>query len=437
MSDYIVHTPEDIKGMLKVCHVKSINGLFSAIPKSLRAGALKLPKGKSQLETIVAIKALAGKNKQYRTILRGAGAYNHYIPPVVNHLASREEFVTAYTPYQAEMSQGILQAIFEYQTMMANLTGMDISNASLYDGATAAVEAVVMGVERNRNKLLVSSNINPETLKVLKTHLEPLRVEIKICGSKGKTEAQAIVDNLSDDVAAVYIEQPNFYGIIEDAEEIGKAVKTTKALYIMGVNPIAAAVLKSAGECGADIAVGEGQPLGMPLSFGGPYLGFLAAKDKLMRKMPGRIVGETLDSEGKRAFVLTLQAREQHIRREKALSNICSNQALCALRAAIYLSANGPEGLKDVAIQCASKAHYAEQIFINTGIFSRVYNAKFFHEFVLKCKVSADIVLKALDKAGILGGLKLSENEILWCVTEIVTKEEILKAAKIIKGVAL
>lgn len=431
MSDYIVHTNSDIKKMLKVSRVKSIEGLFSEIPESLRAKPLNLPKGKSQLEVRRIFDSYAKSNKVFDTIMRGAGAYNHYIPPVVTHLSAREEFVTAYTPYQAEMSQGILQSIYEYQTMIANLTGMDISNASLYDGATAAAEGVSMCMERNRKKVIVSVNINPETLKVLKTHLPPFGMEIILTGNRYRTNPEEIKSLLADDIAAVYLEQPNFYGIIEDAEAIGAIVEQTKANYIMGVNPISLAVLKSPAECGADIAVGEGQPLGMALSFGGPYLGFLAAKEKLMRKMPGRIVGETVDSNGKRAFVLTLQAREQHIRREKALSNICSNQALCALKAAIYLAANGPEGLREVASQCVSKAHYAKQAFINTGLMSAITDDEFFHEFPLKTALPADEILDALEKKGILGGLKLDDHTILWCITEMVTRKEIDRAARI------
>jgi glycine dehydrogenase subunit 1 len=434
MSDYIVHTPSDIKKMLKVCGITRLDGLFSAVPSGLRAPALKIQRGKSQLEVEEIFREYAGKNKVYKTILRGAGAYSHYIPPVVRTLSSREEFVTAYTPYQAEMSQGVLQSIFEFQTMIANLTGMDISNASMYDGATAAAEAAVMSLEKNRKKVIVSRYINPGTMSVLKTRLVPLGAEIVEAGSNGLTSVKDVQALLSRDVAAVYLEQPNFLGLIEDASGIGDILNGIQAAYIMGVNPIAAAILPSAGDCGADIAVGEGQPLGIPLSFGGPYLGFLAAKEKFMRKMPGRIVGETTDGEGRRAYVLTLQAREQHIRREKALSNICSNQALCALKASIYMAANGSEGMRDVAGHCLSKAHYAREKFIATGVMSSVYSGEFFHEFPLKCSVPADDILKALDKKGILGGLKLDDNTILWCVTEKVTKREIDKAAAIIGG---
>lgn len=434
MSDYIIHTESDIKEMLKVSKVRNINQLFSPIPKNLRAKKLKIASGKSQLEVAKYFKALSVLNKEYSSVMRGAGAYNHYIPPVVNHLSSREEFVTAYTPYQAEMSQGVLQSIFEYQTMISNLTGMDISNASMYDGPSAAAEAVIMSIEKNRKKLIVSVNINPTTMKVLKTHLDPLGISIITVGQAGKTAVNDIAKALNEEIAAVYIEQPNFYGIIEDADKIGEVVKATKANYIMGVNPISLAVIKSPSLCGADIVIGEGQPLGMPLSFGGPYLGFLTAKEKLVRKMPGRIVGETVDADGKKAYVLTLQAREQHIRREKALSNICSNQALCALKAGIYLSANGPEGLLDVATQCASKAHYARDIFVGTGLMSEVFKDEFFHEFVLKSNISADSILEALDKKNILGGLKICDNMILWCITEMVTKDDIIKAAKIMKG---
>ncbi len=436
MSDYIVHTQSEIERMLEVCKVSNIEELFSEIPADLRAKALVMPKGKAQLEVMQELKQLAKMNKQYDCILRGAGSYNHYIPAVVGRLASRSEFVTAYTPYQAEMSQGILQSIFEYQSMIANMCGLDISNASLYDGATACVEAVIMCVDKKRKKVVVSANINPETMAVLETHLRPINIDIIVVGDKGKTNTSDIAVAIDEEVACVYIEQPNFYGIIEEAQEIGAIVADTKALYIMGVNPISLGVLKNPLECGADIAVGEGQPLGLPMSFGGPYLGFMATTSKLMRKLPGRIVGETVDREGKRAFVLTLQAREQHIRREKALSNICSNQALCALQASIYLAAMGKQGMKDVAVSCLSKAHYAKDAFIATGKCSVAYEDEFFHEFVLNTSVKADSILKALENMNILGGLKIADNQILWCVTEMVTKEQIDDVASIIKGVA-
>lgn len=434
MANYIPHTDKDIRYMLDKLNLEKLSDLYNHIPKDLLVEKLNLKNGISQLELERYLTKMSKENIVFDTILRGAGAYNHYIPPVVNHLSSRAEFVTAYTPYQAEMSQGVLQSIFEYQTMIANLTGMDMSNASLYDGATAAAEAIVMTLSKKKNKVIISKNINPETKAVLYSHLSALDVEILEIGDTYKTEIPNLSEVNFKEVASFYIENPNFYGVIEDVKLFGEFCVENKINYIMGVNPISLAILESPKDCNADIVVGEGQSLGMPLSFGGPYLGFLACKDKLKRKIPGRVVGETVDAEGNRAYVLTMQAREQHIRRDKALSNICSNQALCALRAGIYLSANGYKGLKDVAVQCTSKAHYAKQKLLETGLFNDVCNDEFYFEFILESKIDVEIIEKELAKNNILSGLTVDNNKILWCFTEMVEKSAIDKTVEILEG---
>ena len=395
---------------------------------------LNLPDGMSELEVRQKMTAMAAKNKVFPTVLRGAGAYDHYIPSIVKYIPAKEEFLTAYTPYQAEMSQGILQTIFEYQTDICELTGMDVSNASVYDGATAAAEAAAMCRDRKRRVTLISGAAHPDVIQTVKTYCYGTGDELRVIPAKdGITDVEAMKGLLTPDVASVYIQQPNFYGQFEDAQTIGQLVHENGSVYIMGCNPIALAIMKTPKDCGADIAVGEGQPLGMPLSCGGPYLGFMASTEKYMRKLPGRIVGQTVDSKGNRAFVLSLQAREQHIRREKASSNICSNEALCALTAGVYMAAMGPEGMAQAAAQSMAKAHYlAEALCAIDGV-SLVYPGPFFHEFVTTMP-KADAVLEALEKAGILGGLPIPEG-ILWCATEKVFKAELDRTAAIVREV--
>ena len=435
MATYVPHTDADRKIMLDKIGVSSLDELFRDIPARLREAELALPEGMSQMEVLEKMESLADENRVFSCILRGAGAYDHFIPPVVRHLAGRSEFVTAYTPYQAEMSQGILQAIFEYQTMICDLTGMDVSNASVYDGATAAAEAVLMTAERNRGKVLVGGNIRPDTLAVIRTYCGPHGLEVVTVPSEDGIMSREALRKMTDSATAcVYLEQPNYVGRLEEASEIGEITHAAGAKFIMGVNPISLALLKTPRACGADIAVGEGQPLGMPLSFGGPYLGFMAATAKEMRKLPGRIVGETTDTAGVRAFVLTLQAREQHIRREKASSNICSNQALCALTAAIYLASLGPLGLREVAQACVDLAHYAAAKFSAVPGVSLKYQGEFFHEFVTVSQIPATKILETLESRNILGGQPLSEHEILWCMTEKVKPAQIDFATKIMKN---
>ncbi|MDR1814612.1 MAG: aminomethyl-transferring glycine dehydrogenase subunit GcvPA [Tannerella sp.] len=426
MGGYIPVNETEKALMLQEIGLKTVDELFAQIPDEIKIKRLDLPKGMSELEVSRYITSLADKNKRFKTIFRGAGAYNHYIPSIVRSITSKEEFLTAYTPYQAEISQGVLQSIFEFQTMICELTGMDASNASVYDGASAAAEAVAMCVERKRTRMLVSATVNPMTLRTMQTYCHGSGAQIEIIPSKnGVTDIEALNSMLDDTAAGVLIQSPNYYGIIEDAAAIGEAAHAKGAKFVMSVNPISLGILKTPAEYGADIAVGEGQPLGMPLSFGGPYLGFMTSTAAMQRKLPGRIVGETTDVDGKRAFVLTLQAREQHIRREKASSNICSNQALCAMTAAVYMAAMGPDGLRQVAGQCLSKAHYAAERISAVKGYSLRYKGEFFNEFVTECPTSPETVLAKLEHEGVLGGYPVENNGILWCVTEMNTKEEI------------
>ena len=435
MGSFLPNTKEEQQNMLREIGYDSFDALFAHIPEEAKVKSLNLPSGLSEMEAIEEMDRLAGKNIVFKHIFRGAGAYNHYIPAIVQSVVSKEEFVTAYTPYQAEISQGILQSIFEYQTMICELTGMDASNASVYDGATAAAEAVAMCKERKRTTAYVSAASNPQVIQTIKTYCYGSNTKVVVVPEKdGVTDIQALKEALDDESACFYMQQPNYYGNLEDADTLGEIAHEAGAKFIMGCNPIALAMIKTPAECGADIAVGEGQPLGLGLSFGGPYLGFMAATAKMTRKLPGRIVGETIDRDGKRAFVLTLQAREQHIRREKASSNICSNQALCALTAGVYLSAMGAEGMKQVASLCVSKAHYLQEKLSEAGL-ARRDTQPFFHEFVTVCPGKSAEILLELEKNGILGGLMLSEDEILWCATEKNTKAEMDAVCGIVKEV--
>ena len=435
MGSYVPSTDKERQQMLNAIGLGSFSELYKDVPGEMYlSDGLNLPAGMSELEVRRKISVMADKNTVFKTILRGAGAYDHVIPSIVSYIPAKEEFLTAYTPYQAEMSQGILQSIFEYQTMMCELTGMDVSNASVYDGATAAAEAVAMCRDRKRTVTLISGASHPDTIQTVKTYCYGKNSELTIVPVKdGKTDIDALKKMLTDDVAGVYIQQPNFFGLFENAEEIGEAVHTAGAAYIMGCNPVALGIMKTPRECGADIAVGEAQPLGLPLGFGGPYLGYMTSTDKYMRKLPGRIVGETVDARGNKAYVLSLQAREQHIRREKASSNICSNEALCAFTAGLYLSVMGAKGLADVATQSMSKAHYlAAQLCKLPGV-SLKFSGGFFHEFVTVIP-KADEVLSALESNGILGGLNI-DGDILWCATEKVSKAELDKVVSIVKEV--
>lgn len=435
MSKYTPHTQEDISQMLSDIGINSVEQLFSDIPSNLRVKKLNIPDGISQYAVEQKFSSIAKKNKCYDVILRGYGSYDHIIPAAVKSIAGRSEFLTAYTPYQPEISQGVLQAIYEYQTMVCNISGLDVSNASVYDVATACAEAINMCTDKSK-KVLVSASVNDDTKAVLDTYAFAFSNDIEIVPTSGGiTDLNKIKQLLANnDIACVVVQNPNQYGLIEDMKAIGDITHSCNAKFIYVYEPISATLLPTAAECGADIAAGEGQPLGIPMSFGGPYLGMLSATKAMSRKLVGRIVGQTVDAEGKDCFVLTMQAREQHIRREKASSSICSNQALCALTSVVYTSLMGKFGLIEVAEQCVSKAHYlANKLTAIKGITLK-YKGEFAFEFVTNVPDS-DKILQCLDDNNILGGLRLSSNEILWCVTEKATKVQLDKVVSLVSSV--
>lgn len=431
MYKYFPHTEADIKGMLEHIGIKSIDELYAEVPEQVRLKKdYDLPEAKSELEIRQFFAGLAAKNKQL-TCFAGAGAYDHYTPAAVPQIVSRSEYLTSYTPYQAEISQGTLHYIFEYQSMMAELTGMDISNASMYDGSTATAEAVLMAVAsaKKARKVLVSETVDPKILAVIRTYAHFHGVDIEMVKvTDGATDKADLDSKLADGgVAGVLVQQPNYFGVVEDYTGFADATHAAKALFIM--NSVAAdlAVLRTPGEWGADIAVGDGQSLGLPMSFGGPYVGYMCCREKLMRKMPGRIVGMTKDSRGQRAFVLTLQAREQHIRREKATSNICSNESLMALFVTIYMSLMGKQGLKEAAELSYAGAHYLMDRLVATGRFKPAFDRPFFNEFCVRYAGDVDELQKRFIDNGILGGVKIAPDTIMFAVTEKRTKEEIDK----------
>ena len=435
MGSYVPGNAREQEEMLNAIGLAQRTDLYRDVPREvLLTQPLKLPEGMSEMQLRARMEEVAGKNRVFPVILRGAGAYSHYIPAIVKTVASREEFVTAYTPYQAEISQGILQSIFEYQTMMCELTGMDVSNASVYDGASAAAEAAAMCRDRRRAVTLISATAHPDTIATVKTYCDAVGAPVRAIPERdGVTDREALLGMLSQDTACVIVQSPNFYGAFEDAQAIVDAAHGAGAKAVLSCNPMALALMKTPGEIGADIAVAEGQPLGLTLSYGGPYLGIMAAKQEMMRKLPGRIVGETTDVDGQRAYVLTLQAREQHIRREKASSNICSNEAHCALTAGAYLTAMGPEGLREVAQRCMDNAHYLQEALAAAGL-ARVGSAPFFHEFVTVCPKEPERLLSALEAEGILGGLPVQDG-ILWCATEQVDRKKMDRAAAVVREV--
>ncbi len=432
---YIPHTDADREAMLKAIGVASLDDLFDAVPADLRFPTLDLPAGLSEMETAWELGGLASANAAANdfAIFLGAGAYNHFIPSVVNHILLRGEFYTAYTPYQPELSQGTLQAIFEYQSMMCALTGMEAANASHYDGATSLAEAVIVAnahFRGKRTKIILSPGINPQYRAVVRTYHQGN--ELKFVGDKGSATVPDLVDMLDDDTALLVVSYPNFFGQIDDLGELAKSVHDAGALLCMVVDPIALGLFKSPGQLGADIVVGEGQPLGIPMSFGGPYLGFFATREKLVRKIAGRIVGETVDADGRRAYVMTLRPREQDIRREKATSNICTNQGLMALAACVYMSVMGKHGLRRAAELCYHKAHYAARQIDALEGYSVDMSKPFFKEFVVTCPAPVAAINEVLlEHWGIIGGYDLSrdysarENQMLLAVTEMNTKDEI------------
>lgn len=433
MKSYVPHTENERQEMLKAIGVNSVDELFSDVPFSLLLkNRLNLCEGMSELEIRKAFQELANKNNTSLKIFRGAGAYNHYIPSAVLELSMRSEFYTAYTPYQAEMSQGMLQAIFEYQTFICSLTGLDVSNASVYDGATAAAEAMSMMTSATRKKkLLLSAGLHPETISTVKTYAHAIGIEVVIVplNGLGTTDIENIKAN-ADGFAGLIAQSPNFFGVLEDMQALADCVHELKGLFTAYVNPISLGLLKRPADYDADIAIGDGQPLGIPMSFGGPYFGFMACTTKLIRNLPGRIAGQTEDKDGNRAFVLTLQAREQHIRRDKASSNICSNQMLCAISASIYMAQMGKHGIKEVASQSIQKAHYLAEGLTQIKGFKLRYASPYFHEFVIDSEYDSEKLNQALKAKGFMGGLPLNrviagDNGMLWCATEMNSRQDI------------
>jgi len=429
MGSFVPNSGDVQAEMLRTCGLKNLSDVFAHIPDDQKlGGALNIPSGMSEMSVMKTLEDMASSNTKFKSIFRGAGAYNHYIPAVVDTVAAKETLLTAYTPYQAEISQGVLQSIFEYQTYMAMLTGLDVSNAGVYDGATAAAEGCVMCKARNKNKILVSSLAAPNVKSVIKTYCFGNEMEYEEIPDRGYlTDTDALASLLTDDVCGVYVASPNYFGYIEDVSKISGIVHDKKAKLVVGVNPMSLAILKSPGEQGADIAVGDAQPLGLPMAFGGPYLGFMVSTKADMRKLPGRIVGETVDHDGRTGYVLTLQAREQHIRREKASSNICSNQAHCALLCGTYLSAMGKTGLKRAAEMSMNAAHYLCAELEKIG-YKKEGEGEFFNEFTTSCPGDVKSVTEKLSSNNILGGLPVTvggEDKILWCATELNTKDDI------------
>ncbi len=441
MQRYIPNTPEQQRDMLQSMDLADIEDLFLDIPRDVRLQRpLAIPKSHSELELTAHLQKLSDNNlgaKDYTCFL-GAGAYDHYIPSIIDHMLLRQEFYTAYTPYQPEISQGTLQAIFEFQSMICELTGLEVANASVYDGATAMAEAAHLAISATRrNEVVVSETVHPESRAVLKTYLSAHGVVIKtVPMENGTVDMAALTSAVNSNTAVIILQSPNFFGYVEDIKKAADLAHDAGALMIASVDPISLGILQSPGELGADIAVGDGQPMGVPLSFGGPYVGFMAATQKLLRSMPGRIVGATTDSRGQRAFVLTMQTREQHIRREKATSNICTNNALMALANTIYLTVMGKQGLREVAEQCLSKSHYAYAELIRTGQFEPAFTAPFFKEFTLKSKPNVKDLNRKLLSHGILGGFDVSSeypellDHYLVAVTEKRTKAQIDELVK-------
>lgn len=434
---FFPQTKEEIEQMLKQAGMNSLDDLYADVPEQIRfRGEYDLPEPMSETEIRSLFEKLGEKNRRL-TVFAGAGCYDHYTPAVVPNIISRSEFLTSYTPYQAEISQGTLHYIFEYQSMMAELTGMDVSNASMYDGSTATAEAAIMALASTKktDTVLVSASVDPKVLNVVKTyaHFHGFNVEL-IAENDGATDKEQMDARLEKGgVAGVIVQQPNYHGIVEDFSGFADSCHAHKSLFI--VNSVAAdlALLKTPGEWGADVAVGDGQSLGIPMAFGGPSVGYMCCTEKLMRKMPGRIVGKTVDNRGQRVFVLTLQAREQHIRRQKATSNICSNESLMALFVTIYMSIMGKEGVKEAAQMSYDGAHYLHDALIATGLFSDKYERPFFNEFCVKYNGDVDRLQQRFIENGILGGVKVDANTLMFAVTEKRTKEEIDKLVNIAK----
>lgn len=430
MYKYFPHTDEDIRQMLDKVGVDSLDGLYADVPEQLRIrGGYRLPEAQSEEEVRDTIQRLANQNQTLR-VLAGGGVYDKYVPAAVPRLCARSEFLTSYTPYQAEISQGTLHYIFEYQTMMARLTGMDVSNASLYDGATATAEAMLMAnaVSKKAHTVIVSETVDEKTRRVVNTYAHYHGVDILTIGeTDGATDRQQLAQRLAQgDVAGVIVQQPNRYGIVEDYTGLADEVHAQKGLFIMNCIAADLALLKTPREWGADVAVGEGQSLGLPMNFGGPYLGYMCVTEKLMRKMPGRIVGQTVDTRGERTFVLTLQAREQHIRRQRATSNICSNESLMALWVTIYMSLMGRQGLRQAAQLSHDGAHYLCQQLEQTGHWQQRFPGKpFFNEFCMTYDGNVDDFQQKAISHSYMAGLKVDEHTVMFAVTEKHPKKEL------------
>ncbi|HEV8634200.1 MAG TPA: aminomethyl-transferring glycine dehydrogenase subunit GcvPA [Chloroflexota bacterium] len=437
---YIPNTDADRRDMLAVVGAASIDELFRDIPEGARLERLDLPPALSEPEAVRLLRSLAARNRDVsrHASFLGAGAYWHYIPSVVGQITGRNEFYTAYTPYQPEVSQGTLQTIYEYQSMVAELTGMDAANASMYDGASALAEAMIMArAATGRGRVVIAESVHPHYRAVARTYAEGPELEVV---EPPAERGRAFDGRLAPDVArrcidgqtaALIVQQPNFLGSIEDLRALAAVAHDAGALFVVAANPIALALLEAPGAAGADIVVGEGQPLGIPLSFGGPWLGLFAAREQYVRQMPGRIVGVTTDVDGRRGFVLTLQAREQHIRRERATSNICTNQALCALASTVYMATLGKEGLRQVAEVCLRRAHHAAERIGRLEGYALANTAPFFHEFVVRCPRPVDELVRRLEDDGILAGYRLGRSypdltdALLFCVTEMNTPDDI------------
>ena len=429
MYKYFPHTEADLKAMMDAVGINSLDELYADVPEPIRfRGDYQLPSEMSEMEVRQLFEQLGSQNRQL-TCFAGAGVYDHYMPSVIPQLLQRSEFLTSYTPYQAEISQGTLHYIFEYQSMMTELTGMDISNASMYDGTTASAEAMMMAVAagKKQQRFLVSETVDPKTIAVMKTYAHFHGSELEIVPAEGGVTSRENLETQLQEggVAGVMVQQPNYFGIVEDYSGFADTIHEAKALFVMNSIIADLAMLKTPGEWGADIAVGDGQSLGIPMQWGGPYVGYMCCTEKLIRKMPGRIVGKTVDNRGQRAFVLTLQAREQHIRRQKATSNICSNQSLMALFVTMYCSLMGKQGLKEAAELSYAGAHYLCDKLLATGHFTLVYDQPFFNEFVVSYDGNVDALQQRWLDNGLFGGVKITENQLMLAVTEKRSKEEI------------
>ena len=443
---YIPHTEAERHAMLAAVGVKRMDDLYPDVPGSVRFPDLDLPEPLSELEAMQELQLLSEVNLDTRhaSCFLGAGAYNHFIPSAVDHILRRNEFYTAYTPYQPEISQGTLQAIFEYQSLMCTLTGMEVSNASHYDGATALAEAVILALNHHRggrHKIILSPAVHPQYRQVVRTYTQGMGLEI--VGDEALSDgAQSLAAMLDDNTAMLAVQYPDFFGRIQDFGPLAEAAHAVGALLCVVVNPLALGYLKPPSEFGADVVVAEGQPLGIPLSYGGPYLGIFTTRQEYVRKMAGRLVGETVDSRGQRGYVLTLTPREQHIRREKATSNICTNQGLLALAATVYLSVMGPQGLQRVAELCYRKAHYAAQQIARLDGFRIWKEGPFFHEFVVHCPRPVKEINDGLLDYDVLGGYDLGQDypeladHMLLAVTEMNSKEDIDELVELLPEVA-